>query len=499
MSTYLHQLKTANNPIDGMSYVIISDGSVVVIDGGCDGGDAEILLEHLKKYTGKDIPVVDAWFITHAHMDHTFCMIGMGERHSSQIRVKKLIFSQPPAWFLNTVEPAAQREMVRMEKAVANFEGMERITPLAGESYVFGSARFDILFTWRDLKIESGCRGLNVNNTSTVIRLTAEGQTVLFLGDAESEADRILIKYVGAGLKSDVCQVAHHGGYGTTIETYRLIDPEILLWPLNSKDIDSLLYIVPADRELVGPDMHVKEVILHGDGTRVMKMPIRPSAAPRDFTCALPTDEELRKILFDVPFKAGESLVSPSDPFWDDVDEITDFYTLAGSRDGESASMKVCRADGGVRVRVALKGMKTPAPSDPGRFSTDNCCNVRIHFSEEPAEGLIGTWVTTQLINGFRDLRLFGEKKLIGGRECFNSMPDRFDSLGEITPDGFAVSVFIPFVKKHAAGDVIALHAEVNVVPAGAASRTLSLGLIKPPFGDRYRFFPGGVSRARLV
>ena len=93
MKTVIHQLKTTGVPLDGMCYVIqCEDSSTVVIDGGMDNGDAELLLDFLKKLSGSDKPVIDAWFLTHAHPDHTYACMGMGARHAEEVTVKKIVY-----------------------------------------------------------------------------------------------------------------------------------------------------------------------------------------------------------------------------------------------------------------------------------------------------------------------------------------------------------------------------------------------------------------------
>ena len=57
-----------------MCYVIkTNNNKLIVIDGGIDGHGLykpPYLLEELRKISGEEHPVVDAWFITHAHHDH---------------------------------------------------------------------------------------------------------------------------------------------------------------------------------------------------------------------------------------------------------------------------------------------------------------------------------------------------------------------------------------------------------------------------------------------
>ncbi|MFA6948983.1 MAG: MBL fold metallo-hydrolase, partial [Eubacteriales bacterium] len=69
-----------------------------------------------------------------------------------------------------------------------------------------------------------------VNNSSIVIKMTLGGKTVMFLGDLGVEAGEKLLGMYGEKLKSDYCQMAHHGQNGVTREVYAAVAPECCLW-----------------------------------------------------------------------------------------------------------------------------------------------------------------------------------------------------------------------------------------------------------------------------
>ena len=73
------------------------------------------------------------------------------------------------------------------------------------------------------------------NNTSTVIRMTMDGSTVLFAADAEATVSALLVKMYGSALKSDVLQVNHHGYSGGTIPFYNSVAPSYLLWTTSNE------------------------------------------------------------------------------------------------------------------------------------------------------------------------------------------------------------------------------------------------------------------------
>ncbi len=119
--TTLYQLRTESSVISGMSYVVkCGDGSIFVIDGGYDHGDAEILLTFLKGLAQSDHPVVDAWLITHGHPDHTGALHGVAKRHYKEITVKKLIYRWPEEDFIKASQPAVLRHLEVLERYLVN-------------------------------------------------------------------------------------------------------------------------------------------------------------------------------------------------------------------------------------------------------------------------------------------------------------------------------------------------------------------------------------------
>jgi len=136
--------------------------------------------------------------------------------------------------------------------------------------------QIDMLFTLDDFK--QPFFPLNFNATSLIFRITAMGQTFMFLGDADPTSIGILAAKYGAALKSDVVQVAHHGYYGGTKEGYDLIDAPIVLWPVpwyHPKN-NSLRYADPqfslVTREMIRD--HAKAVYIQAKGTDILSLPL---------------------------------------------------------------------------------------------------------------------------------------------------------------------------------------------------------------------------------
>ena len=70
MKNAIHVLKSQVSHRQMQSIIITTeDGKVIAIDGG-RREDTDYFIEYLKEITGSEIPVIDAWFLTHAHGDH---------------------------------------------------------------------------------------------------------------------------------------------------------------------------------------------------------------------------------------------------------------------------------------------------------------------------------------------------------------------------------------------------------------------------------------------
>ena len=69
MQNAIHMLKSVTN-VQMNSFVITKKTNhVILIDGGFDE-DAEYLVSYLREMTGQAVPHVDAWILTHPHIDH---------------------------------------------------------------------------------------------------------------------------------------------------------------------------------------------------------------------------------------------------------------------------------------------------------------------------------------------------------------------------------------------------------------------------------------------
>ena len=212
----------------GMSYLIrLSDGRFVLIDGGIGEYEEPAHLWELlcrQRADQERPPVIAAWFITHPHEDHFGCFVRFYRDYGKFVNLEHLIY--------NWATPDKSRGMsdtAEFDRIAASLPDGTVITPHTGQQLRFADAVFDVLFVCEDLY---PAFINNLNDTSTVLRMTLGGHRVMWLGDAmKKTADLLCRRYSPQELACDVMQVAHHGYYGASPELYRCIRPQILLWP----------------------------------------------------------------------------------------------------------------------------------------------------------------------------------------------------------------------------------------------------------------------------
>ncbi|MBQ9544858.1 MAG: MBL fold metallo-hydrolase [Clostridia bacterium] len=470
MKTVIHQLKTTGVPLDGMCYVIqCEDSSTVVIDGGMDNGDAELLLDFLKKLSGSDKPVIDAWFLTHAHPDHTYACMGMGARHAEEVTVKKIVYEFPSMEFRTKRDPGTVYEIDLFEKSIKNFKGAEIITPRTGDVFKFGQTKFEVLFTYSDLPPLDEIPAVGTNDTSTVLRLSAEGQTVLFLGDVERTADKVIIARHGAALKSDVCQIAHHGSvHSSSKEFYDLVDPEFLLWPVGEESFYKQLRTVGVDRHIISKG-HLKDIFVAGQGTVSLEMPIRARKKP-----CLPA-------LPDVPSKPlTASLAIPKcdrapeldacDPLWAS-EPLVGGLTLVEKREEVFFDPKFALLwhDNKLFMRLVFD---KPSLSDPVNFSSLRSDCVRLLLCEKAVNDPFALWVEHENDPAFvPNMKMYPELKNIRGTLQNNTDPERCSCRSILTDKGFEIFASYGFVLPHESGDLISMDLEFSYLTEKNARR----------------------------
>lgn len=207
-----------------MSFVITTeDGKVIVIDGGYDE-DAAKLLAHLQEITSSENPHIDAWFLTHAHDDHISAFSVFYEAYAGKFSCDAVYYTFPSVPYFERYEKGSAPTLSRFYKLLPVFGSIAHVVS-TGDVYKIGDASVEILLTYDDTITYD-----IVNNSTTVFRMTLGGKTVLFMGDVGEISGKRLLERYQTGLKSDMCQLAHHGQDAVTEDVYDAIAPTACLW-----------------------------------------------------------------------------------------------------------------------------------------------------------------------------------------------------------------------------------------------------------------------------
>ena len=223
MKNIICQLKNSSH-IQMMGYVIkTADGKMIVVDGGTKF-DTDHLIEVIKEMSGAEKPRVDAWLLTHAHDDHIIPFCEIVENHADEIEIGAVYFNFPSIKFVEALEYGQTYVVKRFYSLLEKFARAATIVTESDE-YFIGETKMEILYTH-----DPSIRTNPLNNTSTVFRLTLGDKTVIFLGDLGVESGNKMLARLGDSLKSDLCQMAHHGQAGCSKEVYAAIKPSACLW-----------------------------------------------------------------------------------------------------------------------------------------------------------------------------------------------------------------------------------------------------------------------------
>ena len=237
---------SSDNYVDrGMLYVIkLADNKVVLVDGGesvqFTNAQVDGLMSFLREITGvgsNGKVTIAAWYLTHAHQDHLQGFCFLAKRYSSYLTLERVFYNIPSVHSPNSTTANVGTSMVyKLLRYIRKYfgSGVEFLKLHTGQEIRLANVTFEVLYTHEDLvNSDTGeTRSAdNYNEACSVMKITFDGESILLLGDIDTKAAAILMRYWSEStLKVSVLQVAHHV-LNVLTDLYHLIKAPILFVP----------------------------------------------------------------------------------------------------------------------------------------------------------------------------------------------------------------------------------------------------------------------------
>lgn len=199
------------------TFIVTPQNKTILMDGGgsiTDNFDVgkKTLIPYLldRGYT-----TIDYVMLSHFDQDHVGGILSVLE----ELKVKNVIIGKQ---FENSENLQEFLEIVNEKNIKVN------VVEAGSRIHIEKNLYFDVLWPSSNQEISEN----SINNNALVCKLNYKNFTMLFTGDIEEEAEKVLVsKYGGTDiLKSAVLKVAHHGSKSSSIEEFlNLVQPRIAL------------------------------------------------------------------------------------------------------------------------------------------------------------------------------------------------------------------------------------------------------------------------------
>ena len=227
--------------IQGMFYSLVNkaDGTLILIDGG-NPGNADTVREVIKANGG----AVDAWFLTHYHVDHIGAFNALWAEYRNRIGT---VYVNPLDWetFIQVAHDWDSPESFStFLEQTADADNI--VTLHTGDALGIDGVNVKVYSAF-----DEHVRELSSdwpNDCSLVMKFSFTEDSVLFMGDlsrAGVPLGQYLLDTYGADeLHADYVQAGHHGNWGQPIAFYEAIHPKLIFsdgpeWLMTGEDYDA--------------------------------------------------------------------------------------------------------------------------------------------------------------------------------------------------------------------------------------------------------------------
>ena len=203
----------------GNSFVIqLKNGHFIISDGGVQQ-DMIYLLEYLEKLAPEgQKPVVDAWFISHAHSDHNGALASLTSDTDllQRIYIDGIYLSMPNNEALAAVNSTNMMKNMMMIQTLPSFakasdgSNTKLYRPQTGQKYYFCDVVVDIMHTQEQLPTEDYAN-MDLNDSSMWTMFHIDKQKFMLSGDADKGSMSIVMRtYPKEYFAMDIYASFHH-------------------------------------------------------------------------------------------------------------------------------------------------------------------------------------------------------------------------------------------------------------------------------------------------
>lgn len=214
----------------GMSYLIHTAGNrFVAIDGGY-AEDVPHLLRTMQGLSGEDVPRVALWILTHPHGDHYLALasIAADPELREKVCIEQLCFQLPESPILPGSGRSIEGDLLAV-RTLAERLAVPVLTPHTGMKLNLDGIGLRFFSTPED---HDGLK--DPNELSLVFQIIGPNRRVMITGDAYERSLNPVCWRFWDELKSDVCQLAHHGLNGGSAAFYAKVAASTVLIPISA-------------------------------------------------------------------------------------------------------------------------------------------------------------------------------------------------------------------------------------------------------------------------